>query len=78
MLSQVSLNGYVDEPTKMTVIKPPTFTYYAGRVERIEPLGGPIAGDTMITLHGTNLADYGGALCKFVFGCSCCDSKRFS
>lgn len=68
MLSQVSLNGYVDEPTKMTVIKPPTFTYYAGRVERIEPLGGPIAGDTMITLHGTNLADYGGALCKFIFG----------
>ena len=65
---EASLNGYVDEHTSLTVSKPPIFTYYAARVERIEPMGGPSAGGTTLTLHGVNLGDHGGPLCKFGFG----------
>ncbi len=40
-------------------------TYYKAAVSRVHPLGGPTAGGTLVTLHGSNLADYGGALCRF-------------
>ena len=64
---EVALNGYIDEHTRSTVTRPPTFTFYAATISRVHPLGGPTAGGTLLTLFGTNLADYGGALCKFTF-----------
>ena len=64
---EAALNGYVDERTALTVRLPPRFTYYNAAVSRLEPLGGPAVGATAITVHGSNLADYGGLRCLFTF-----------
>ena len=55
---EAALNGYLDEHTKSTVMHPPTFTYYLATVSRLSPLGGPTIGGTMLTIYGSNLANY--------------------
>ena len=65
---EAALNGYLDEHTRSTVVAPPTFTYYRATISQVHPLGGPTAGGTVLTLHGSNLADYGGVLCRFSYG----------
>ena len=64
---EAALNGYRTEHTTSTVTAPPTFTFYTAAVSRVHPLGGPTQGGTLLTLHGTNLDDYGGSLCRFTY-----------
>lgn len=62
----LSLNeGYNDLPNRFDPISFQLYDIDLVRVTSLDPPGGPAAGGWVVTVHGTNFANYGGVCCVF-------------